>query len=138
MRGVLALLVNVLFVTALTIAFFLHTRRLRELTARLLGTVPTGNDHRPDTATRDAEKGFQVSAVCAFESFRDTLFCSTCGERMDTGRLIAVAETGGSTTEGHEQEPRNKPKRCRASCAPGSGIHGRASWTWRATCSGSA
>ncbi|KAE9273916.1 hypothetical protein PF008_g29724 [Phytophthora fragariae] len=62
MRGVLALLVNVLFVTALTIAFFLHTRRLRELTARLLGTVPTGNDHRPDTATRDAEKGFQLRA----------------------------------------------------------------------------
>ncbi|KAE9298568.1 hypothetical protein PR003_g23205 [Phytophthora rubi] len=80
--GVLALLVNVLFVAAWTIDFCLHTRRL---TAPLLGTVSTGNDHHPDTATRVAEKGFQVCAVCAFENFKDAVFCSTCGECMVTG-----------------------------------------------------
>ncbi|KAE9006826.1 hypothetical protein PR001_g16878 [Phytophthora rubi] len=117
--GVLALLLNVLFVAALAIAFFmmrrkivrLHTLRLRELAAPLLGNASAVNDHRLDTATREAEKGFQVCGVCEFENFKDALFCSICGERMDTGE---AADSGGRNTrkrrrkELKQQQQRNE------------------------------
>ncbi|RLN48300.1 hypothetical protein BBJ29_001531 [Phytophthora kernoviae] len=90
--GVLAILLNVVFVAVLAVAFFVahrklvrkHTRRLRELAAPLL--LDATSDHRLDTATREAEKGFEVCSVCEFENFKDALFCSICGERMDTNR----------------------------------------------------
>ncbi|KAL3668490.1 hypothetical protein V7S43_006573 [Phytophthora oleae] len=93
--GVLAILVNVSFVALLAIAFFVmrrklirvHTRRLRELAAPLLGNSAASTDHRLDTATREAEKGFEVCPVCEFENFKDALFCSLCGERMDTDQV---------------------------------------------------
>ncbi|KAH7476227.1 hypothetical protein PRIC1_000239 [Phytophthora ramorum] len=105
--GVLALLVNVSFVAVLAIAFFVmrrklvrvHTRRLRELAAPLLGN-PAINDHRLDTATREAEKGFEVCGVCEFENFKDALFCSICGQRMHTG-------------EGADSSGKNRRKRRR-------------------------
>ncbi|CAI5727702.1 unnamed protein product [Peronospora effusa] len=94
--GVIAILANVSFVALLAMAFFImrhkiirnHTRRLRELAAPLLGNSSGRNDHRLDAATREAEKGFDVCPVCEFENFKKALFCSICGEQMDTKEMV--------------------------------------------------
>ncbi|CAH0483045.1 unnamed protein product [Peronospora belbahrii] len=94
--GVIAILAKVGFVAVLVIAFFLmrqkiiriHTPRLRELAVPLLDNSTVRNNHRLDAATREAEKGFEVCPVCEFENFKNTLYCSICGECMDVRMVI--------------------------------------------------
>ncbi|KAG2774308.1 hypothetical protein Pcac1_g14842 [Phytophthora cactorum] len=117
--GVLAILVNVSFVAVLAIAFFVmrrklirvHTRRLRELAAPLLGNLVANNDHRLDTATREAEKGFEVCAVCEFENFKDALFCSRCGERMDTPEASDSSKNSRKRRRKEKKERKTKERR---------------------------
>ncbi|EEY61445.1 HECT E3 ubiquitin ligase, putative [Phytophthora infestans T30-4] len=122
--GVLAILVNVSFVAVLAIAFFMmrrklirvHTRRLRELAAPLLGNPLTTNDHRLDTATREAEKGFEVCAVCEFENFKDALFCSLCGERMK--KLEASDNSNKNKRKRRRKEKKDRKTNERATILP--------------------
>ncbi|TDH74268.1 hypothetical protein CCR75_006347 [Bremia lactucae] len=114
--GLLAILINVSFVAFLATAFFFmrhkliykHTQRLRDLAEPLLGIPLSQNDHRLDTITREAEKGFDTCIVCEFENFKNALFCSLCGECFEKNQApYHVLKLKKRCRKGQQESKRN-------------------------------
>ncbi|TYZ57062.1 hypothetical protein PybrP1_000965 [[Pythium] brassicae (nom. inval.)] len=81
---VMNVLFGVMIITGLFIMRYrlMKLREMSELGRPLLGSRGGTASHRLDTATREAAKGYNRCAVCAFENFKASRFCTICGESI--------------------------------------------------------